>query len=600
MPSSANYTFTVPCNIPMLGRRKITGDTYVRVPGTARYQNLDPQIEDYAVINPQGGGVAKFIVSSLLMLEHTYNGYKIAAENSVAKYDFNWPDPKVKPEVYFVYLPSDNFGDQTLFLSDQLFDSNMSSTAFPFSSKRISASLNKNNLASLAGLPNLLPRPSNLENGFDDGIQKAPPVNSALTGNTNTSLTPEQIRNLSPEERRAYNTGRLNSPASGMANTAQSLTTSPQPQFVMVSLGTQTAGVRDYLPVILPANIDTRNQRQINAAIASALQKRGFSLAYIGRFFRDNPRPSYTVVNFPNTTSKPRGGSSSGGKNNSKFVDFGATPIPEISTKVIVRFGNSYFKPTNLSESDTRPMMVQFIKNSPIRTASDFRNGVSIRDEDKILIDPGTGKITRWVTQQATLKYVFPYVPTDIEYSSLGAQWTEVPRARQIPFVDFQGFNRMKVSFSFIISSDRIEPGGRSVPDGLYTSVDEQITLLRKMFQSKQPVTIYNMDGLLTNPADRLNKNPVQFVIADLGIEAVRRQGSLPSHITTAQVSITLNEVMVEEAVLINITPPTFDEFIPTPRIGTPTSNRPELWTKYLPQPDSVLASDSQMTIGNP
>jgi len=306
------------------------------------------------------------------------------------------------------------------------------------------------------------------------------------------------------------------------------------------------------------------------------------------------------VVILPDNFGKSGGSRVGGNKNSEKGVSFGITPTPEVNKKVIVRFGRSYRLPEQIDKTqDARPMMIQWITNSPIRTATDFKNGKSIREEDRIVWDEATGRLVKWATQEATLKYVFPYIPTDIQYTSLGAQWTEVPRTKNVPYVDFQGFQRMKVSFSFIISSTRVEPGNAVVPDGLYTSVDEQITLLRKMYQSKQPVTIYNMDSMLSNSVDRLNNNPVQFVIADLGIEAVRRQEGSPSHITTAQCSITLNEIIVENAVLIRLSPPTFDEFIPRGGGGGGgTANRPDLWTKYLPAPTtSSLSQNAQMII---
>lgn len=405
-----------------------------------------------------------------------------------------------------------------------------------------------------------------------------------------------------PEERRAWNANKI---IPAMSFTLGTTSTALLPETVLVSLGTQTSGVRDFLPVNIPPQTKAGNVIVIRAAIAKALRDKGFSLSYINTFFRDNPKPLIKTLpagfgNNAATTSPSTGGRGGGGgnKSSSKVVDFGLTPTPSVESKVIVRFGRSYTTPKALNVTDTRPQMIQWLTNSPIRTATDFRNGKSIRDEDRIIFDEATGKLVRWATQQATLKYVFPYIPTDIQYSSLGAQWTEVPRPKNTPIVDFQGFQRMKVSFSFIIASTR-EDGGQTVPDGLITSVDEQITILRKMFQSKQPVTIYNMDGLLSNSTSRLNNNPVQFVIADLGIEAIRRQGTNPSHITTAQCSITLNEVIVENAVIINIQPPTFDEFIPTSSPGGSTPQRPDLWTDFLPQPNTqIFTNDSQLTIG--
>jgi hypothetical protein len=506
-----------------------------------------------------------------------------------------FPDPSTNKDQYFIYLNLHTYGPDVYNLNIPLWD--YAGGAFyelPVSSKIQSANLNITNLSSLTG------------------ISFTQTTTSATSGMASTSTGLAEIRNTGgsstkPTDQKRY--GSADAMERVMLNTATSSTTAPLPSTVLVAIrgslsgDFQTASV-EYLPVQIPPNTLPTNFPDIRRAIAKAMKDKGFSRKEISEFLKNNQQPR--LITLPNDFGKnggsgPRGSGGSGGnKNSDKFVNFGITPTPEVNKKVIVRFGRSYTLPQAVV-GDSRPMMIQWITNSPIRTAADFQNGRSVREEDRIIFDQATNQLKRWSTQQATLKYIFPYVPTDIQYSSLGAQWTEVPRTKYVPYVDFQGFQRMKVSFSFIISSTRVEPGGTEVPDGLFTSVDEQITLLRKMYQSKQPVTIYNMDSLLSNPVDRLNNNPVQFVIADLGIEAVRRQGTSPSHITTAQCSITLNEILVENAVLIRITEPKFDEFIPRrPGKGSPgtTASRPELWSTYLPQPQSTLiSSSSQMAI---
>jgi hypothetical protein len=94
--------------------------------------------------------------------------------------------------------------------------------------------------------------------------------------------------------------------------------------------------------------------------------------------------------------------------------------------------------------------------------------------------------------------FTFRYVPQGIKYSGLGSEWIEIPRAEDIPFVDWARWQLMKVSFSFIIANDRTETGGRVVPDGLESSVDSQIEQLRRMAQRKNPVMLFNFDDMLS------------------------------------------------------------------------------------------------------
>jgi len=594
MPSSSGYYYRFSTHVQVLGVHEESGTTYVRIPGSATFKNLDPEIDLKAVPNPTSGALAKFWTAPLFMTEKNYEHYKPQIKEKTIR---TFPDPKQKPELYWVYTFFKQSPSETIHaLNSQLWTYPGPGFAeLPDESKLHSVFIDMGKFATVSGID---VRAEAKDGLLEEGVDQPNYGDVAARAAIKAAIT-------SPEERRAFNENKL---ITAMTFTLGTTSTAPLPSTVLVSLGTRTAGVRDFLTVNIPPQTRANNYLVIRAAIAKALKDKGFSISYINQFFRDNPKAEIKTLptgfgsNAATTnanTTRGGGGGRGGNKSSKNVVDFGITPKPSVESKVIVRFGSSYTTPKALENTDTRPQMIQYVTNSPVRTATDFQNGKSIREEDRIIFDEATGRLIRWSTQQATLKYVFPYIPTDIQYSSLGAQWTEVPRAKNIPFVDFQGFQRMKVSFSFLIAATR-QDGETTVPDGLFVSVDEQITLLRKMYQSKQPVTIYNMDGLLSNSAARLNNNPVQFVIADLAIEAIRRQGTNPSHITTAQCSITLNEIIVENAVLINIRPPTFDELVPTSgKSGPVTPQRPDLWTDYLPQPNTqIFTNDSQLTIG--
>lgn len=176
-----------------------------------------------------------------------------------------------------------------------------------------------------------------------------------------------------------------------------------------------------------------------------------------------------------------------------------------------------------------------------------------------------------------TDEFTFRYVPQGIKYSGLSGQWIEVPRAEDIPFVDWANWQLMKVSFSFIVADDRTEAGGAIVPDGLTTSVDAQLEKLRRMAQRKVPVVLSNFDDMLTfqlRRASAVNRNAspnMEFVITDLSISATRRttndiSGSptTPSAISVAQVDITLTEIPVETVGIVAL-PPIDTPFIPPP-----------------------------------
>ncbi len=239
--------------------------------------------------------------------------------------------------------------------------------------------------------------------------------------------------------------------------------------------------------------------------------------------------------------------------------------LPNPVVKIVTRMPLGYAgrgEPTS-----SRPQMIQRYKNDEGRPADDI--------------------------------FVFRYIPQGIKYSGLAGEWVEIPRAEDIPFVDWARWQLMKVSFSFIIADDRTEPNGAVVPDGLEQSIDAKIEQLRRMSQRKVPVMLANFDDMLSFQLRRGNsavRNPnavspnMEFVINDLSITATRRTAdqitgapTMPSHVAVAQVEITLTEIPVEVVGLVAL--PTIDTpYIPPsrpPSAGTPTE------LSYVPLTDT-------------
>jgi hypothetical protein len=196
--------------------------------------------------------------------------------------------------------------------------------------------------------------------------------------------------------------------------------------------------------------------------------------------------------------------------------------------------------------------------------------------------------------QPTTDEFTFKYVPQGIQYSGLASEWSEIPRADDVPFVDWSKYQLMKVSFSFIVADDRVERGGAVVPDGLLTSVDSQLEKLRAMAQRKVPVVLQNFDDMLTfqlrrGAASTSRTAPnMEFVISDFSVTATRRvtddiSGSpvAPSSISVAQCDITLTEIPVEQVGIVAL-PPILSPAMPIPRAVPSTAPQPLVYADVL------------------
>lgn len=263
------------------------------------------------------------------------------------------------------------------------------------------------------------------------------------------------------------------------------------------------------------------------------------------------------------------GGGSSNGSNPS--ANYGPISYPKLQTRLVVRMPGGFQIPDQAQLSaTTAPAIHQ-----------------TFLDKD--------GKSQSYV-------YEFDYIPQNIQYSSLGSEWVEIPRAENFPYVDWNRFQLMRVSMSWVVATDRVETGGAVVPDGMFESVDENLMTLRRMAQRKYPVTIVNMDDLLSVKlvVDRGENGEVrsvsgmQFVITDLSFTAARRTSdtnisggpATPSKIAVAQCQMTLQEVPIESVQIV-----TFPRLeIPFTPPGRAPSSNPMAGSSF------VLASSAKQT----
>ena len=145
--------------------------------------------------------------------------------------------------------------------------------------------------------------------------------------------------------------------------------------------------------------------------------------------------------------------------------------------------------------------------------------------------------------------FYFDYAPNNISYQGLGAQWVEIPRAGDLPIVEFSSWSLMKVSMDFLIANTTTSSLGYKHPDGLVTGIYEKIEALRRMAQRPYPVSVFGMDQLLRlsmRRAEMIGK-PLEFVISDINISSMRRTIETGNkEMTTAQIKMTLQEMPIE------------------------------------------------------
>lgn len=155
-------------------------------------------------------------------------------------------------------------------------------------------------------------------------------------------------------------------------------------------------------------------------------------------------------------------------------------------------------------------------------------------------------------------EFVFPFAPIDVQYSNLAAEWTEINRPGRTPLIDYSQSKLLEVSFNFLVARPN---------DGLAYSVDDDLVTLRYMASSTRTVSMFGMDGMLTNPF-QIPGQPARtsggffFHITDLSIRSVRRNKD--NQITAAECSITLREVNNPDISAVRFPPIEYPVALPT------------------------------------
>ena len=167
-------------------------------------------------------------------------------------------------------------------------------------------------------------------------------------------------------------------------------------------------------------------------------------------------------------------------------------------------------------------------------------------------------------------RFQFRYYPNNVSYTDLGANWTEVDRVNNSPFVDFRNFKLMKISFEFVVGDNT----------NLMTSCDDELKMLRQMATRPESVIFLGMDKMFTEQLiypSWTGGSGIEFAIVDLTINSVQRVQQPPDansassprgEIARATCNITMQELPLEGPNLM-VMPRLVDIAAPAP--GTPT-----------------------------
>ena len=161
------------------------------------------------------------------------------------------------------------------------------------------------------------------------------------------------------------------------------------------------------------------------------------------------------------------------------------------------------------------------------------------------------------------IRFTFPFVPREVTYSGIGAKWMEIERTGNYPLVDWQGFQLLKLSFSFDVVDTRYKD---KAGFGYYFSCEDEITKLRKMAQSPYPVTFLNLDRFVTDEVRyplTTQSRGIEFVIQEFTVTAVQRtppstnteDNPAPNQIARATCSMTLQEIPIERIDIVQMPP---------------------------------------------
>lgn len=218
--------------------------------------------------------------------------------------------------------------------------------------------------------------------------------------------------------------------------------------------------------------------------------------------------------------------------------------------------------------------------NGPIKTAINIKNkepftssNVDVKEIEKmpymkqVINNFSAAENSR---QSIERYHAFEMLPNSFEFSQLSSAWNEVARSGNYPLVDWSNYQLTKVSFRFLVVAKQLLKAEEKnaagvvtkttqsiVNDGLLVSIDEQLDNIRAMAGTPSPITLYNLNNLLTTtyryPYTNNARN-MQWVINDASITATRlTEGG--KHISAAEVSLTLTEFPVIAREIIPLPP---------------------------------------------
>ena len=170
-----------------------------------------------------------------------------------------------------------------------------------------------------------------------------------------------------------------------------------------------------------------------------------------------------------------------------------------------------------------------------LRLNNDFDASVALNDEPQGLIP----LIMRMRGDSAVNDedFIFPYNPREINLGQLSDETAQIARPATTPILAFKSHRLMTVNFTALIA----HPG-----DGLVTSIDKELQILRKFASSSDKVfELVNYDIFTNTPFNYRNmsierSNGLFFSITEMTINVTRRNRL--NQITQANVEISLIE----------------------------------------------------------
>ena len=188
-------------------------------------------------------------------------------------------------------------------------------------------------------------------------------------------------------------------------------------------------------------------------------------------------------------------------------------------------------------------------------------------------------------------EFHFPYSPVNISYDGLSNEIAEIERPGATAILAYKKHQLLKVSFDFVVA----------VPfDGINTSVDSDIAILRKMAENtSRPVQVFNLDKMFERtsrrryqPENTRHRSYVtKFRIADLSVSSVKRNAS--GGITQADCKITLIED-VNPRIDVALIP----KFVPPPSVPKKTTPPTKTTTTEVPKSSTTTNNAAGGTQG--